>query len=378
MEKTLFNLISALEPKEYAVTLFVFEKVGKFCDRVPQGVRLVDLSEQSELYARINFKSREKFFSLLKAGRFLRAARLLVFEKRSLFMLKRYPVERLYRYYSRALPQVDEAFDMAVDYYGYGDYTTAFVIDKLQAKVKVSWLHDEKQPWADTLESFYICYDAILGCSRDCVANFVQRFPGLKSRAEVFYNLIDTRQILEKSAEPVEMYPGLKLVTVGRLAEQKGYDIAIAAAALLKDRKLDFRWYFVGSGPQEMSLRQQADALGVSDRVVFCGFQSNPYKYMKNCDLYLQPSRHEGYCTTITEALVLGCGVVASDVSGVREQLTDGETGVILPELSARTVADAVTKLAQTPRQLAEIRAKVHALKIDFGKEIQKLARLMD
>jgi glycosyltransferase involved in cell wall biosynthesis len=97
---------------------------------------------------------------------------------------------------------------------------------------------------------------------------------------------------------------------------------------------------------------------------------------MKRCDVYVQPSRHEGYCTTITEAFVLGKVIVASDVSGVREQLIDGETGIILQETTPECLAQNLCGIISDKALYENISRNVIKKKRDFSTEMNKLLRL--
>ncbi len=100
----------------------------------------------------------------------------------------------------------------------------------------------------------YLCeYDKIYGVSQAVVDAFCREYPHYKDKAAVFYNVIDIEEIKRKS-EQDEIIPfkeSFNIVTVGRLTEQKGYDIAIKAASILKKRKINFAWYAIGGGRDE-------------------------------------------------------------------------------------------------------------------------------
>ena len=90
----------------------------------------------------------------------------------------------------------------------------------------------------------------------------------------------------------------------------------------------------------------------LTETFIFAGGQDNPYPYFKYCDIYVQPSRFEGYCITVAEARVFRKPIVATDFDGAREQLKDNETGVIVP-CTVERIAEAVEKLL-TSRDLQE------------------------
>ncbi|MBQ5712275.1 MAG: glycosyltransferase, partial [Oscillospiraceae bacterium] len=86
----------------------------------------------------------------------------------------------------------------------------------------------------------------------------------------------------------------------------------------------------LGEGIQRPQIEEKIQALALSDRVYLHGLSDNPYKYMKNCDLFVLPSGWEGFPTVTVEAKVLGCPVLATDVAGIQEQLTHGRSGWIV------------------------------------------------
>jgi len=379
VERTLFNLIEAIDKTKFEIYLLVFENTGKMKSEIPKCVNVIDLSLTNYLFARVNFKSKEKFYDLIKSGHFMQALNLYIFDRKSNAVANKRGAVGMYELYKKYIPEYPDSFDLAVDFYGYGDYTGVYVIDKINANKKVTWIHDEKQQWIKGMKSYYPRFDAIFACSQQCVNNFVNVFPELKDRVDVFYNLIPVDKIKQMAKLDSPIFSNkTNLVTVGRLSRQKGYDIAIKAAQIIKSQDIKFTWYFVGAGLEEDSLRELAKECQVENEIVFCGFDLNPYRYMRNCDIYVQPSRHEGYCTTITEAFILGKVIVASDVSGVREQIEDGITGVILPDLNSDCLANTLCNLIKNKKYCDSISANVSLRNIDFNAELEKIYKIID
>lgn len=134
------------------------------------------------------------------------------------------------------------------------------------------------------------------------------------------------------------------IVSVGRLAEQKTFDKAINAAKILRDMNKTFFWLIVGDGPEQGKLQQLINEYSLNDIVKLYGYSDNPYPYIKACNLYVQTSKAEGYCTTITEATILGKAVVTTDVTGVCEQLDNGKGGIIVAK-DEKKIAMAINEL---------------------------------
>ena len=125
---------------------------------------------------------------------------------------------------------------------------------------------------------------------------------------------------------------------------QKAYDVAIEAMKILKDKEYQIRWYVLGEGDQRKKLEKKIKKLDLQDDFRLLGAVDNPYPYYVQTDLYVQAGRYEGKSIAIQEAQVLGCAVIASDRSGNREQIVDGEDGMLC-ELSPEAVAENVEKL---------------------------------
>ena len=104
----------------------------------------------------------------------------------------------------------------------------------------------------------------------------------------------------------------------------------------------------------------------MQDRVILLGKKENPYPYIAACDLYVQPSRFEGYPMTVLEALVLGKPVVSTDNGGAKELLTDGQNGTLCP-ISGDAIAQSVHGLITDRALLEQMRKNVERTDMDGG-----------
>ena len=133
----------------------------------------------------------------------------------------------------------------------------------------------------------------------------------------------------------------------------KGMDLAVDACALLVRRGVTgFHWWIVGGGPEEAALRERAERLGVRDTVTLLGMRENPYPYIRQADLYVQPSRFEAYGLTIAEAMILNVPILSTDTDGARVLLTDGVSGALCAA-DAGSIADGVMRLIADPERRA-------------------------
>jgi glycosyltransferase involved in cell wall biosynthesis len=172
-------------------------------------------------------------------------------------------------------------------------------------------------------------------------------YPECRRKTDVFNNLLNTDRIEALSREGrgfADGYTGFRILTVGRLVWQKGYDIAVQVMKLLKEDGYPVRWYVLGEGPLRKPLEKQIAQLKLTEDFVLMGKKKNPYPYFAQADLYAHLSRFEGKSIAIQEAQVLGVPVVASDSSGNREQINNGVDGVLC-ELDPEKIRDEIALL---------------------------------
>ena len=139
-----------------------------------------------------------------------------------------------------------------------------------------------------------------------------------------------------------------RLVSVGRVTWQKGFDLIPATAKEMMDKKISFEWDIIGGGTDEV-MQQHLQIVrqnGVEGIVRFLGQMENPMPYVAAADIVVIPSRFEGWGMTLSEALVLGKPVVATDLPVFREQVTNGVNGILVP-LDAHAFAEAIIQLLE-------------------------------
>ena len=113
----------------------------------------------------------------------------------------------------------------------------------------------------------------------------------------------------------------------------------------------------------------QIEKYCLKDVFILLGNQSNPYTYLKDCDLYVQPSRYEGYCTTTNEARMLSKPVITTDVSGSREQFVDGETGWIVP-MEENAIYERIKWCIENPQAMKEVSERLGKINIASDNKI--------
>jgi glycosyltransferase involved in cell wall biosynthesis len=177
-----------------------------------------------------------------------------------------------------------------------------------------------------------------------------------RRRARVISSGLDLERVWELGARPAPNWlpePPL-LVALGRLAEEKAYDVLLRAHARARASGLQHSLVIVGEGPERQALETLAAELDVSDTVLMPGFITNPLPIVASASLFCLPSRSEGWARALAEALALGVPVVAANcVSGPAEILQDGRFGSLVPVDSVPALEAAIAGHLRAPELLA-------------------------
>lgn len=177
--------------------------------------------------------------------------------------------------------------------------------------------------------------------------------------------------------------PANRVLAVGRLSKEKGYEYLLRAAQVLKGRGVDVVIDFVGKGPEEQNLAALAAELGITERVNFRGWLSFPEvrKAMTEATLLVHPSNGigDGLPNVVREAMAVGTPVVASDCAGIPDALSDG-CGVLVPPKDVDALATGIARLLADPAQRADIAARARQRveeRYDLWRNGARLAQLL-
>lgn len=383
-ETALIELLNHLDTEEYEISLYVLLGQGEMISKVPQKVRVKNkkicndsvlssvgrrkLLETSVLALIRNGHTIEKIGYLMK--------NLRVMQKTG----KIQPDKLLWRVISDGADRFNETFDLAVAYLEGG--SAYYVADHVNAKKKAAFIHIAYGDSGYTREMDRDCYekmDMIYTVSKETRRHFLEFYPEYKKKVQVFHNLIDSERIEREAKKPggfSDSYDGIRILTVGRLAYQKAYDIAIQAMKQIKDAGYQARWYIVGEGSERKTLEKQIAELGLQADFVLLGMKENPFPYYAQCDLYVHATRFEGKSIAIQEAQTLGCTVIASDCAGNREQIEDGVDGLLCP-LTPEGIAEKIEELIDDAAEKNRLAAAAKRKANGQTEDIQRLLDLM-
>jgi len=234
---------------------------------------------------------------------------------------------------------------------------------------KICWVHMDvvargsKLPEfrnADTARHIYEKFDQIVPVSQVCAEKFQEKF-GDKYPITVVRNPLPVSEILCKAAfgSVLPDENRIKIVCVGRLVEQKGFDRLVEACRQLKDNGFtDFKVYIIGEGPERNNLESSIKKYQLDAMIKLVGFQENPYGYIKSADIFLLTSRDESFSLVLGESMIIGTPVVATDCTGVSEWLDNGKFGMIL-ENSVEGIFNGLNEIVKHPETINQYRQRI-------------------
>jgi len=179
-----------------------------------------------------------------------------------------------------------------------------------------------------------------------------------RSKIVAISNGINIAQVRALAQQPSAPWPYVNddipfIVGIGRLANQKGFDLLIEAHAKVRRQGIQHRLVLVGEGEAHRALLELARDWNVADSVAFLGFVANPYPILSQASLFCLSSRYEGFGLVVAEAAALGVPTIATDcVAGPREILADGQYGDLVETYSAAALSEAIVNHFQKPKRL--------------------------
>ncbi|WP_273832019.1 glycosyltransferase [Guptibacillus sedimenti] len=350
-EKAFLNMISKMSKEEYEISVFLLEKSGGFLKYIPDHVQIEILEEYKEIKKMYENSPYCNVISLFKEGKFINSFMLLKCYLSSKLLKDR----RIYISYLLKDCSIKYGYDIAVAYAGPMDLISCYVLKKIKARKKIQWVHFDvtKISFNKKSESkMFKKFSEIFVVSEEGKTKLISMIPAIKNKVEVFPNLISSELISSQAKNGKgfnDEFEGIRILTVGRLSGEKGQDLAIKVLAELVKKDLNVRWYCLGEGNSRKRYEKLVEEYQMKNEFVFLGRDSNPYPYIEQCDIYVQPSRHEGFCITLAEAKYLNKPIVTTNFTGAKEQIVDGVTGLIVSTDNEKELLNGILRLIKNP-----------------------------
>lgn len=188
----------------------------------------------------------------------------------------------------------------------------------------------------------------------------------------VIHNPIEIDEIYKLRDEPIEdneKSAKKTIIAVGRLDEVKDYVTLLKAIQIVSD-EIEVQLQILGTGILGNELKILSKILGIEDRVQFLGFQDNPYKHVRNSDVFVLTSRREGLPNVIIEAMASGTPVISTDcMTGPREIIGDNEYGILVPVGDHEKLAEEIIELLRDKEKQEYYKQKGYERAEDFRAE---------
>ena len=378
-ETALIGLLNALDPNRVEVDLFLHDHRGEMMQFIPEWVNLLPQIPKYSVLER-------PIVELVKRGFWgIAAARMSAKLIGKLTNVPSFSMDVFTSLFTnKLLPTIcpQKKYDLAISFLTPHTY----VKNKVVAKKKIAWIHTDYTiyPIAKNVERPIWCsYNYIASISNDVTRTFLQVFPTLAPKIMEIENILSPafvrkRAELEDTDKEFRQTDKISLLSIGRYSEQKNYDnVPDICKRLINKTKLNIKWYIIGYGGDEALIRQKIKEAGMEEHVILLGKRSNPYPYIKACDIYVQPSRYEGKSVTVREAQMLCKPVVVTNYPTAPSQIRSGIDGVIVPmdnEGCAHGLAEVICDKPLQERIIAHL--KTH----DYGNEseVEKIYTLIN
>lgn len=341
VQKAVLTALNAIDYSENEVTLYVRKNRLQLLPDVNKKVSKVIINEDKTHYYR---KPYTIYLMLCK-----NCCRLLRLRKKADDFHQRivgYLNKSQMLYEKKHYFNNDVQYDVAISYIQ--GYTTKFVAEYIRAKRKIMFYHVSTDENHHIHEKSMAYFDAIVGVNEGVQNVLKGLYSDYADKMTYIENYVDADEILMKSkAYSISRDKNqIVLCSCGRFAPVKGFDLAVEAAVKLKDKGINFIWYFVGDGPERANLESLIIDNKLNKNIVITGLKDNPYPYIAGCDIYVQPSYEESFGLTIAEAKILCKPIVSTATLGGNKQIVNNENG-ILTGISGKEIADGINRFLE-------------------------------
>lgn len=380
-ERALLGLLNAIDTNRVSVDLFINQHTGEFMQLIPDKINLLpEIKRYSTIERPIIDIVKEGYIDIACARIFAKIhhwfyRRIKTSEKKCDMSIFQYVA----KYTTPLLPSLQKLgkYDLAISFLAPHN----IVAKKVLAKKKLAWIHTDYSTISINKDSeiqIWSKFDNIVSISQDVTTTFSSCFQSLNDKIIEIENILSPDYIITQSNQyvPAEIEKNKFMIcSVGRFVHQKNFENIPFIAEILKQKGVNFKWYVIGFGDEEI-IRQNINKTSTYNEVVIVGKKNNPYPYISNCDIYVQPSRYEGKAVTVREAQILCKPVIITDYPTASSQVNNGIDGIIC-KMDNTSIANSIYELlnnSQKRQQLSQYLA-TH----DYGNEyeIEKLYALI-
>lgn len=343
-EKVLVNLVNRMDKKRFSITVLTLFDIGE---------------NKQYLESTVGYKY---IFKKIFRG--------------NIHLFKLFSPEFLFK------KMIKDDYDIIISYLE--GPTTRIVSGCNNPNTKIlNWVHNEFENINNLIPSYrnqkelkecYKKYDGTVFVSQTAKDAFNQSMPEIKRNLKVLYNVVDTDLIKNKSNEEISdlVFNShcFNLISVGRFTKQKGFERLIEIVSkLIHQNKLNIHLNLLGQGELESRYKALIQDLNIQQNVTLLGYKENPYKYVKNSDLFVCSSYYEGYSTAVTESLIVGTPVITTLCSGMQELLGYNNQYGIIVENNDQALYEGLKYILTDRKRLIDLKEKAKERSNYFQKE---------
>lgn len=346
-EKSLISLLETIDYSLYNVDLFLFKHEGIFINKLPKEVRLL---QGPMNYKYFDMPIKKSLMELIKKRDFKTSFYRMVLGYLAKTENNGAVIEqKIWKYMSRSIDEINKEYDAVI---GFQEKNPIyFCVDKVKAKRKIGWIHTDYNKLGIDFRKEKVYFgklDYIVTVSEELVNILKNNFPEYEKKFVCIHNIVSSKMIRKMSLEQVEFKAegdkSISLISVGRLAKEKGLDISFEAVDRLVKKGYDIKWYLIGEGNVRKELERSIKERNLEEKIILLGLKENPYPYIRQSDIYIQTSRYEGKSISIDEAKILAKPIVITNFETADNHIKNHVDGLIA-EMDSISVADHLEKL---------------------------------
>lgn len=382
-EKSLISLLNLIDYSKYNVDLQLFGYGGVLESLLPREVNLLkpldytqfaDKSLKKAFSGINNIKTLKMMVSRIKFSTRIRLKNFNNIEQARIF----------WSTLSHLIEKNNNYYDIAISYAQ--GVPTFYVADKVNAKKKFAWVNTDYKLNAKEKKfqkKYYDLYKNVVVVSDSSKEIFLEIFPNYREKTKVIYDINNYEfvkkmsLIRESYIEELEAFKGIKIITLGRLTEEKRFDRVLWTAKKLKERNINFKWLILGEGKLEKKLELEIKKNNLKENVIMLGLKINPYPYINACDIYVQTSDFEGFGLAIAEARMLNKPVVTTRFDAVFNQMIHEKNGLVV-DMNSEGVFHGIMRLINDEKLRKSIIKYLEKEKKGNLEELNKFYKLIE
>ena len=381
-EISLIGLLNIIDTEQYNVDLFLYSHRGELLKQVPDTVHLLPEIKKYDVIEKPIKEAIQKGFSDIALARLWAKYQFARYAKKNHLKEGSAILQYVFDAVTPLLPDINPntEYDLAISFLTPHN----IVLNKVKAKKKLAWIHTDYTKISVNVEKeikVWSQFDHIVSISEDVTRSFLSVFPALAGKIIEIANILSPRTVRAKALASKVDFPiqngRINLLSVGRFTFAKNFDNVPDICRRILQEGCEVYWYIVGYGGDDQLIKEKIKEAGMEEHVILLGKRENPYPFIKECNIYVQPSRFEGNAVTVREAQILCKPVVAANYPTAHSQIKQGVDGIIVPQDNVGCAHE----IAQFIKN-KELQQKIvgYLKEHDYGneKEVQKLYSLMN